>query len=107
MNLNFKNFSPSALKQFASFAAHLWHKLRTLLFFIFSLAIIALGVYIWQQSLFGKGWDDARKQEYINSQSRRVIFKEEEFGKILNDIQVRKNVSENQYQPSKDIFKPY
>jgi hypothetical protein len=102
-----KNKSISIVKQAGSFLASAWQKTHAILFFIYFVALISLGIYLWQQNMSGKEWSAEKKQEYMNTQNKRVIFKESDFQKAVDDIQVRKNASNSAFQPIKDIFKPY
>jgi hypothetical protein len=105
--VQFKKILTVNKKQVVSSLAHFWEKIHTTLFFILFFSLIILGGYIWKQSLYGKGWSEAKKQEYMNTQNKRVIFKEDDFNKIVSDIQTRKNENSDSYQPIKDIFEPY
>ena len=104
---DFKNIKKINIKQATEKVAQIWQRINTTLFFIFLFSIIAFGGYIWQKSLYGEGWSEDRKQEYKASQNKRILFKENDCKKTLADIQLRKDESEKQQEPIKDIFKPY
>lgn len=111
MKLNIKLFSGSTSsfnkEKIVSLIAHFWEKIHTWLFFFLLLVVIAFGGYIWQQNLYGEGWSMEKKQEYMNTQNKSVLFKEKDFQKVINDIQMRKEENAKEYQPIKDIFKAY
>ena len=107
MQFGFKNIKKINIKQATEKVARVWQRINTTLFFIFLFSIIALGGYIWQKSLYGAEWSYERKQEYMASQDKKILFKENDFKKAIADIQARKEESEKQYEPIKDIFKPY
>lgn len=88
-------------------ASQMWQKIRSWIFFVFLLISIIVGGFIWQKSLYGAEWSFEKKQEYINSQDKSILFKEDDFKKASADIQNRKERSEKSYEPIKDIFKPY
>jgi len=111
MKIDLKLFSDNASnfnkEKIVSLIAHIWRKIHRILFFGLLFAAVILGGYIWQQNLYGKGWSAERKQEYINTQSKEVIFKEENFQKALDNISSRNDENSKKYQPIKDIFQPY
>ena len=111
MKLDFKiglknNYSASS-GAIARTAMKFWGKIHTLLFFVILLSFAGLGWHIWQQSLSGAGWSDQKKQDYLNSQSKGVSFKEDEFNSAIGQVQARKNEDVSAFQPAKDIFKAY
>ena len=111
MRIDLKLFSSNASnfnkEKIVSLIAHIWQKIHIMLFFILLSISIFFGGYVWQQNLYGSGWSAEKKQEYINTQNKNVIFKENDFQKILDDIQTRTNENTKEYQPIKDIFKTY
>jgi len=111
MKIDLKLFSSNASnfsnEKIVSLIAHIWQKIHMMLFFVLLFVAIVFGGYIWQQNLYGAGWSAERKQEYMNTQNKEVIFKENDFQKVLDDIQARKDENAKEYQPIKDIFKPY
>ena len=107
MKFDIKIDSKIDIKSIFKMASNVWKKIHTLLFFVALLIAIAFGGYIWKQNVYSGEWSNAKKQEYINSQNKEIIFKEADFKKVTNDIQARKNASENPYQPIKDIIKEY
>ena len=111
MKINFKLFSNNASnfskEKIVGLIAHIWKKIHTILFFVLLFLAIVFGGYIWQQNLYGAGWSTERKQEYTNTQNKEVIFKGDDFQKVLDDIQARKEENSKEYKPIKDIFKAY
>lgn len=111
MKINLKLFSGGASnfskEKIVRLTQHIWQKIHMILFFALLFAAIIFGGYVWQQNLYGKGWSAERKQEYMNTQNKSVIFKEKDFQKMINDIQARKDENSKEYQPIKDIFTPY
>ena len=107
MQFDFKNIKKINVKQATGKAVNVLQRIKTTLFFIFLFSVISFGGYIWQKSLYGDGWSEDRKQEYKASQNKRILFKENDFKKVITDIQSRKTESEKQEGPIKDIFKPY
>jgi hypothetical protein len=111
MKFDFKFNSKSTLnidiKHVAEVASRTWQKMHVLLFFVGLFIFIAIGGYIWKQNIYSGEWSNEKKQEYINTQNKEVIFKEDDFQKVFDDISSRKEENSKEYQPIKDIFKPY
>ena len=93
--------------QLITVAGHFWQKIYKIIFFILLLCMIALGAYFWQKNLLGEAWSAEKKQEYLDSQNKDVIFKENDFKKALIDIEMRKNGDTDNQEIIKDIFKSY
>lgn len=95
------------MKRITSLSVNVWNKVHMLLFFSLLLCAIGLGGYVWQRNVSGSNWSEEKKQEYLNMQSAKIIFKEKDFKKAMDDIQMRKRKNPNGYRPIKDIFMPY
>jgi hypothetical protein len=95
------------IKHAGELATRIWRKLHAALFFVFLIIIILIGGYIWQQSVYNGQWSSEKQQTYLNSQNNGVVFKEADFQKVLNEMQVRKNEISKEPKQLKDIFKPY
>jgi hypothetical protein len=81
-----------------------WCQVIFIAIFVFS---SALGLYVWYKSLYQSSWSEERKKEYSLTQNREINLKEEEFQKVLDEIERKKNNFKSEHQPIKDIFKPY
>lgn len=84
-----------------------WSKISKAVLVLFFAALVALGAYIWYQSLYSGQWSADKKQQYLDSQEKSVTLKTREFNKALEDIDQRKQAFEAEQQPAKDIFIPY
>jgi hypothetical protein len=109
LNLQFISNGASKLnmKKTVEAVLNLWEKTHVFAFFIFLFAFIALGGYFWQQNLYGSGWSNEKKQEYLNSQDRGIVFRENDFQSAIDEMQMRKEENSSEIQPLKDIFQPY
>ena len=107
MKFNIKFDSKIGIKHIAEIVSRIWQKTHMLLFFFVLLASIAIGGYIWKQNVYSGEWSNEKKQEYLNTQNKEVIFKENDFNKVVSDIRARKYENSKEYQQIKDIFKPY
>jgi len=107
IKFNFKNTTKIDTKHIAEVASRVWQKMHMPLFFIVLIAAIIIGGYIWEQSIYSGGWSKEKKQEYLDTKNKEVIFQEKDFQKVFDDITLRKEKSAKAYQPVKDIFKPY
>lgn len=104
---NAKNKSASDIKTVGSLLLHFWLKIHIALFFALLLGFIAFGWYTWKKNLYGGGWSEEKKQEYLNTQNKAVIFKEKDFRGAITNVQERKKSFEEKYEPMKDVFKAY
>jgi hypothetical protein len=95
------------IKQAVKKISYLWAKTHMFIFFVFLFCLIILGGYVWQKNIYNAQWSDERKQQYMNSQDRKIIFNEKDFQEVTNEIQSRKNESQKQAISLKDIFLPY
>lgn len=95
------------VKHITEVVSRVWGKIHTLLFFIVLLIFIAIGGYVWKLNVYSGEWSDVKKQEYLKTQNKETIFNEADFQKVSDDISSRKDKSSKEYQPIKDIFKPY
>lgn len=95
------------MKQVVNLVSRIWQKTHILLFFVVLIIFIVIGGYVWKQSIYSGEWSNEKKQEYLNTQNKEVIFKEEDFQKVLNDISSRQDEISKTYQPIKDVFNPY
>lgn len=95
------------LKKRLGLAASFWINHQQLIFIVLVIASAISGAYFWCRNIYWSGWNEEQKKTYSASQSREINLKEDEFKKVLQEIENRKNRFESEYQPVKDIFKPY
>ncbi|EKD58246.1 MAG: hypothetical protein ACD_56C00165G0001 [uncultured bacterium] len=95
------------IKLVAIRAVKFWEKNRMAFFFVLLAASIFMGFRIWQQSFWGTGWSQERKQEFLDAQNNGVELKESDFEKVIEGHEARRNESLKEYQPMKDIFDAY
>jgi hypothetical protein len=107
LKLNFKNANIFKSGNLAGKLTFFWQKIHIWIFFVLLVAVIAFAFFVWQSSLNGSGWDQQRKQEYLNSQDKNIVFKENEFKKVIADIEKRFNHSTESYEPLRNIFEAY
>lgn len=109
LNLKFNSGNTSGIhnKSILALISRIWQKTHIILFFLVLIVAIAIGGYVWKQNVYSGEWNDEKKQEYINTQNQGVVFKEDNFNKVLDDISLRKEENLKEYIPVKDIFKPY
>lgn len=94
-------------KKTGQFLASYWMKCYQVVFIVVFLLAGGIGLYLWYTSLYQSDWSEEKKREYSLTQSREINLKEEDFKKVLGDIENRKKIFESEHQPLKDIFKPY
>jgi hypothetical protein len=106
---NFSNFEKKCLspKNIGKTFCSVWNNNYRLFFMVFSVALMLLGVYMWYQNIYRSEWSDEKKENYKNSQSRGVEFKEKEFKAIIEEIQRKSNNFGEMSKITKDIFQSY
>ncbi len=97
----------NSLKNIGKFFRHFWDKYRKACFIFFSLAVMLFGFYLWYKYLYQSDWSNEEKSQYISSKNKEVEFKDQEFKKVLQGIEVRRAAYEKPSELAKDIFKPY
>jgi hypothetical protein len=60
--------------------------------------------YLWYGYVYDYQWDDAKKQEYINTQKSGVNFNQEKFEKVLGEITARQAEYAKEVEARRDIF---
>ncbi|EKD46434.1 MAG: hypothetical protein ACD_67C00237G0001 [uncultured bacterium] len=106
MQFDFKNLTESKKLTLAT-VGNLWQKSYKAILVILLVVAIASGAYIWRKSLSGGQWSEEKKQEYLNAQNKGVIFKEGDFKKATEDVEMRKKKADGEQESIKDIFKAY
>jgi hypothetical protein len=86
---------------------YFWHKIYKTIFFIFLFIMIIVSAYVWNMSLSGGEWSAEKKQKYLDAQSSGVNFNENNYKKVLVDIELRKKIEWANEIEIKDIFKSY
>lgn len=85
-----------------------WQKIYKFILFILLMGVAVFGYFTWDKSLSGKGWSAEKRQEYLNSQNKRIVFKEKDFEKVIANIEARKqSIALEDKQEVKDIFKGF
>ena len=93
--------------QLLSAVGSFWKKIYKIIFSVILVGAIILSGYIWRKSLTGGGWSAEKKQEYLDAQNRGVVFVEKDFKEALSNVELRKQSTETNQQPVRDIFKNY
>ena len=105
MQLKFKPNFKNSKTQIITIVAATWQKAHRYVFFVCLLSAFIFGWYIWRKSLSENFWSETKKQEYLDSQSKGVVFNQKNFEKVLADIELRKQKSANYNYEWKDTFK--
>jgi hypothetical protein len=83
-----------------------WNKFYKLALVVLFLIISLYGAYLWYWYLYKFKWSSEKINQYINSHDQEVKFKEEDFRKVINEIEKRKNAYSEAAKPIKDILGP-
>ncbi len=101
------NKASLGLKNIGRIIASRWTRYYQVVFIIFFISAAGAGLYFWYKSLYQSQWSDEEKKRYNMTQGREINLKEEEFRKVLEEINNKKKIFELEHRPVKDIFKPY
>lgn len=71
---------------------------------IFAL-VIGYSTYLWYIYAFNANWNDAKKQEYINTKQRDVNFDKDKFDSVITKIKQRRANYQKNINTVPDIFK--
>jgi hypothetical protein len=111
MEINIKSDKEESFKiklqNFGKGIIGFWMSRHMIFFFIFFIAAILAGGFVWKNSLNGFGWSEEKKLEYINSQSKGVSLNEKEYAKVIEEVKAREEASSRNSNDIKDIFKAY
>jgi len=95
------------LKKYFNYFTSFWINHQQFIFIILVIASAVLGAYFWCKNIYWSEWSAEQKKSYGVAQNREINLKEEEFKKVLREIERRKQAFKAEYSPVKDIFKPY
>lgn len=94
-------------KNIGKFFCDFWNNRNKLVFIIFSLIILLIGGYFWYGNIYRSGWNGEKKLQYKNAQNKEILFRENEFDAVVEEIRRKKQVYEGTSKSVKDIFEPY
>ena len=99
-----KNILNFNFKELGNKISLLWNKFYKLVLAIFFLIVSLWGAYLWYWYLYKFEWNSEKINQYINSNDQEVKFKEEDFKKIINEIERRKKAYDEDAKSVKDIL---
>lgn len=94
-------------KKIAKKCVDFWNNHSRIFFAIFSFAVLSLGILIWYQNIYKSDWSADQKNEYKNSHKNKVEFKENEFKKVVEEVDRKKEVYGEELKDAKNIFSSY
>jgi hypothetical protein len=107
--MNFQKFKKENLnsKKIFSYFSVFSNSYSKFLFVIFSFIILFWGMCFWYHSLYKSEWGDGEKNQYKNSQDKKIQLKEKELKSVMDENKRRENAYEEPAQITKNIFIPY
>lgn len=102
LEINFKNLD---VKSMFFQTEDFWFRRYRIIIATLFFAVVAGGTYFLYQELYNSGWSESEKQQYINSQKKEVTFSEDKFDGVLEEIELRKKMSESGSKNVNNIFK--
>lgn len=82
----------------------LWSRKYKSVFFTIFLGVCVWGGFLWYYSLYYFQWSPEQKQSYIASQSRRTVFNQAGFEKVLRVLDTRESVYRSESASLKNVF---
>lgn len=70
-----------------------------------ALALLAYCALLWYQYIYNARWSDSKKQEYIQAKAKEVVFDENKFDEVVNELARRKSESGKNLAGLQDIFR--
>ncbi len=86
---------------------YFWKRVYKILFFVSLVCVIVFGAYIWNQNLYSSTWSNAKKQAFMGTQDKGVVFNENNYRKALEIISQRSQNNAKAPDVGKDFFLPY
>jgi len=80
-------------------------KMRVLIFFILLFASIFYSGWIFYKYVKNYKWNEAQKQEYLNTKEKEVVFEEDKFNRVVSEVEARKAKSQSNINDVNDIFR--
>jgi hypothetical protein len=110
--MNISNFLKFKKDSFASrniskLCFDFWDRYFKVFFLLFSLAILFAGVYFWFQIAYRSDWNAEQKKQYQNSQNKEVELREQQFNKVVEEVNRKKDAYGKSIQAGRDIFASY
>lgn len=96
-----------ASKNILKYCFDFWDKYFKVFFLLFSLAIIFAGVCFWFQIAYRSDWNIEQKKQYQNSQNKEVELREQQFNKVVEEVNRKKDAYNRNIQIGRDIFASY
>lgn len=81
--------------------------LKRMNYFIYILMFLLTGffVFLWYTHIYNSQWDELKKQEYINSKDKGVVFNERVFNDIVQEMDSRNQEFQKTKDNLEDIFR--
>lgn len=74
---------------------------------LLSLFLIAavFGCYVWYRYVYYNSWDEAKREEYINSKEKDVVFERKKFEQLISEKAKRDQRFVKELKDIPDIFR--
>lgn len=100
--INLAEFGPSKIR---NMIASTWMRHYKLFFALYAIAILGWGVWVWYDSFYGTMWTQEQKEAYMNSKDTSIAFREQDFRKVLAEIEKRNQKHAQSIGEVNDVFK--
>lgn len=95
------------IKKWRNWLIAKWLKCYRIVFVFFSLGFLAVGAFVWYQSLYNAEWSEDKKMEFGKTQNGTIRLREEEFQRLIGKNRGKKEIYDGEVKSVKDIFAPY
>lgn len=69
------------------------------------LASIVYSVYLWYSYALNTSWSDAKKNEYVITKQKDIVFNKDKFDSVISEIKERKVNYQKNLESIPDIFR--
>jgi nucleosome binding factor SPN SPT16 subunit len=88
-------------RKFTEFADKKNHWILILIFLVF----MGYCSYLWYNYIISPGWEEEKKQEYINTKQKEIIFSKVKFDGVIRGIETKKNEYQKNIENIPDVFR--
>lgn len=92
-------------KNFCKFCLELLSRKISLMVFFVAVLTAGYCVYLWYNFIFRPEWSEVKKQEYINSKDKGIVFNRSRFQNIIDEFKSREGQSQKNISDLTDIFR--
>jgi len=101
--MKINNYKIDLDEKFGKLNALLREKSNWILFLVF-IGFVGYYVFLWYSYVYNAQWSESKKQEYIRTKEREVVFKKDQFDSVVSQVENRKINYEKNSEEVPDPF---